>query len=519
MSLTNSKLSVETIVPEGNVTYYVTLQAANTGKSAVDYVSPLLTYNTGLEKFFINNVAVPTVSNVVSTGSSVSSPIPPNDPKVGDLWYDTVSDIQFEYVNDGFYNQWVDITGPTMSIGGPVSTNNFTYIPLTATANSISNITAVVGDSVTFNTYIGVSGGYPSAYTFFVNSGTLPTGLTLNSSTGVVSGTITLAVPAGNITTLPVTFAVRDAAGYVASAKVTVTFTVYAATYIVSYLMVGGGGGVMPYGSNAATGGGGGGGVLFGCTTLTRRTAYPVVVAAGGSIAQAAGFTAAPDSTFNGLTAFGGGAGTWLRSPGGSGGGNGVAGPAPLGAGFGWPGIAGSTQQGFPGGLFANSGPPAGGGGGGGGAGAAGGTATPVLAGAGGAGYTWPITGQTYGGGGGGGAYGTTTGGNGGPGGGGQGVKGPGSAPISNNQGTNGLGGGAGGGGTNAVSNPSFLAPGAAGGSGTIILIVPGSNFGLFGSSFPGAGIVCAPPAAPGSKLVQYSAANPATPTSFTLIA
>jgi len=40
MSLTNSKLSVETIVPEGNVTYYVTLQAANTGKSAVDYVSP-----------------------------------------------------------------------------------------------------------------------------------------------------------------------------------------------------------------------------------------------------------------------------------------------------------------------------------------------------------------------------------------------------------------------------------------------------------------------------------------------
>jgi len=518
MSLTNSKLSVETIVPEGNVTYYVTLQAANTGKSAVDYVSPLLTYNTGLGSFFVNNRVVPT-SNVSSLGSIVTSPTPPPNPAVGDLWYDSSSDIQFEYVNDGVNRQWVDITGPTMSIGGPVNTNIFTYTPLTATANSISNITAVVGDSVTFYTYIGVSGGYPYVQTYFVDSGTLPTGLTLNSSTGVVSGTITLAVPAGNITTLPVTFAVRDALGYVANTKVTVTFTVYAATYIVSYLMVGGGGGVMPYGNMAATGGGGGGGVLFGCTTLTRRTAYPVVVGAGGSIAQAAAFTAAPNSTFNGLTAFGGGAGTWQRSSGGSGGGNGVAGPAPLGAGFGWPGIAGSTQQGFPGGLFANSGPPAGGGGGGGGAGAAGGTATPVLAGAGGSGYTWPITGQTYGGGGGGGAYGTTTGGNGGPGGGGQGVKGPGSAPISNNPGTNGLGGGAGGGGTDATSNPTFLAPGAAGGSGTIILVVPGSNFGLFGSSFPGAGIVCAPPAAPGSKLVQYSAANPATPTSFTLIA
>jgi hypothetical protein len=108
MSLTNSKLSVESFVPDSNVTYFVTLQSANTGKSAVDYVSPLLTYNTGLGQFFVNNRVVPT-SNVASTGSVATSPTPPPFPSVGDLWYDTTTDIQFEYIFDGTNYQWVDI--------------------------------------------------------------------------------------------------------------------------------------------------------------------------------------------------------------------------------------------------------------------------------------------------------------------------------------------------------------------------------------------------------------------------
>jgi hypothetical protein len=527
MSLTNSKLSVEAFVPDSNVTYFVTLQSANTGKSAVDYVSPLLTYNTGLGQFFVNNRVVPT-SNVASTGSVATSPTPPPFPSVGDLWYDTTTDIQFEYIFDGTNYQWVDITSTAISTGKvPDASTIFTYTPLTANANTISTITAVNGDSVTFSTYNSAANGYPLPYTFFVDSGTLPTGLSLNSSTGVVSGKLNLVISLGSFLTSTVTFAVKDATGYVAGNKVTVTFTTWSTTYVVSYLMVGGGGGVMPYGSNAATGGGGGGGVLYGCATLTRRNTYPVVVGAGGSDTQASSFIAAPNSTFFGLTAYGGGAGTYYHSPGGSGGGNGSPNPAPSqpstcrSQGFGWPGAAGNTQQGFPGGNSVGVGAPtAGGGGGGGGANSAGVNATPGTAGAGGSGYLWPFTGQTYGGGGGGGAWGTTAVGAGGPGGGASGQKGPGTLTAPAIYGVNGLGGGAGG--IGSTAGPAPIGAGAWGGSGTIILAIPGSNYAWGGSSFPGATVACAPPALPGGKLVQYvatSSPGPTNPASFTITA
>ena len=216
MSLTNSKLSVETISPEGNSTYYVTLQPDTKGKSAVDYVSPLLTFNTGLNQFFVNNTVVPT-SNVVSLGSSVSSLTPPTNPNVGDLWYDIGTDTQFEYVSDGINRQWIDITGPTMSIGGPISTNTVTDVPFSATANPITTRNFNSGDLVGFSTFTSVSGGYPYVpYTYYVASGTLPTGLTLNSSTGIVTGIAGRAIAATNVV-----FGVRDAA----SSAVTTTVT------------------------------------------------------------------------------------------------------------------------------------------------------------------------------------------------------------------------------------------------------------------------------------------------------
>ena len=532
MSLTNSKLSVETIIPEGNITYYVTLQAANTGKSAVDYVSPLLTYNTGLGSFFVNNRVVPT-SNVSSLGSIVTSPTPPPNPAVGDLWYDSSSDIQFEYVNDGVNRQWVDITGPTMSIGGPVSTNNFTYLPFTATANPTTTRSFQSGDSVGFSTFTSVSGGYTAyPYTYYIASGTLPTGLTLNSSTGVVSGTVILPYAAANVV-----FGVRDATNF--AITTTVNFTVTAA--VIQYLVVaGGGGGASGDKAGYGAGGGGGAGAMFTGSFISSPGPYSITVGGGGNGSSPTTSPGGPTSGSSGssgnpstltgtgvvvnMPGGGGGGFSTTCAPGvggagltgGSGGGGGGATRPPGGtAGIGGvatgsPGVGVAGLYGFPGGAGSASPQPgptnAHGGGGGGGAGSVGTTAvTPTSqAGPGGAGLTWTYTGPAvfYAGGGGGasslapqalgGLGGSSIGGRGGQ-------QSTGSAP-----GTPGTGSGGGGGwATNA---------GAPGGPGVVILAIPLAA--APGVTAPGA-TQSTPPAAPGFRVYTYTTASP-TPASFT---
>ena len=518
MSLTNSKLSVETIIPEGNITYYVTLQAANTGKSAVDYVSPLLTYNTGLGSFFVNNRVVPT-SNVSSLGSIVTSPTPPPNPAVGDLWYDSSSDIQFEYVNDGVNRQWVDITGPTMSIGGPVSTNNFTYLPLTAIPNSITTINVTPGGSVNFSTYTSVTGGYTaSPYIYYIVSGTLPSGLNLGATSGVISGTTTAVESINNVT-----FGVRDATGYDSPAKLTVNIRVLNSTITLSYLAVGGGGGGG--GTQNATsaspsrgqpgGGGGGGGVLQGPTTLIRGTTYTIIVGAGGAgglannplgnIGNNGANSSISGSGFTTIDAFGGGGGGGGGGtsgiPGGSGGGGGTSSCGQFAAGL----AIGSAGQGAIGtqGWPAFTGP--GGAGGGGGAGA---TATGPT-GAGGIGYTWPFTASTYGGGGSARSVGPS------PGGGGRGVSGitTGSPTPGQENGSASTGGG--GGVVSGTGVTPYNFPGGQGGSGVVILAVP--NFAYTTITAPGA-TISTPGAAPGMTVLTYTAPTPGTPSSFTLL-
>lgn len=525
MSLTNSKLSVEAIIPEGNLTYYVTLQAANTGKSVVDYVSPLLTYNTGLGNFYVNNTVVPT-SNVVSLGSSVSSPNPPTNPKIGDLWYDTIADIQFEYVDDGINRQWVDITGPTMSIGGAISTNPLEYVPFSATANPITTRSFNSGDLVGFSTFTSVSGGYPYApYTYYVASGTLPTGLILNSVTGIVTGTAGRAIAATNVV-----FGVRDATN--SSVTTTVTFSI---SVTIQYLAVaGGGGGGADRGS-----GGGAGGLLTSNWSLGVSIPITITVgvggAAGGPALQAANGVSSNISSpaFTQVTTIGGGSGAIVNNSvntcqrngvdgarGGSGGGAGgqsVGNPSSpragtAGAGVEYPGIFGVTQQGFPGGLSSSSGPTQVAAGGGGGATGVGGNATTAfptntkIAGAGGAGYQWPFTANTYAGGGGGssdsrcGLFVPGTGGSGG--------GGPGGAPgVAGTPGTASTGGGGGGG-----SGGTPQTNGGTGGSGVIILAMPTPGY-------PGTAtgaIVTTPPAAPGFTVLTYNTPNPTTPGAFT---
>ena len=530
MSLTNSKLSVESIPPEGNLTYYVTLQPDTNGKSGVDYVSPLLTFNTGLNQFFVNNRVVPT-SNVVSLGSSVSSPEAPTNPQIGDLWYDTISDIQFEYVSDGINRQWVDITGPTMSIGGPVTTNAITYVPFTATANPVTTRILNSGDLVGFSTFTSVSGGYPYfPYTYYIASGTLPTGLTLNSVTGVVSGIAGRAYSAANVV-----FGVRDATNN--SVTTTVNFSV---SLTIQFLIVGGGGGG---GADRGAGGGAGGLLTYSFTSNTPGPAIVIAVGVGGAGGVVPATLAAngtnssitsPLSLFATVTAFGGGGGGMTNTggstptrnsvdgmAGGSGGGAGGqpfaqnpsaprVGTAGIATGSPGAGIAGT--QGFPGGQAASTSAQIMALGGGGGATGVGGNASITVptatknGGAGGAGYTWPFTANTYAGGGGGSADNrcgvNVIGGLGGAGGGGPG--GNFSLPGTPGTASTGGGGGGGSGGTPATN-------GGTGGSGVVILAMPS---GGYPGVSPGA-IATTPSAAPGYTILTYNTPNPTTPGSF----
>jgi len=288
----------------------------------------------------------------------------------------------------------------------------------------------------------------------------LPSGISINSSTGIISGTLpnissntsynfTINASDG-INTVPREFSINSN---------------YAISF--EYLMVGGGGG----GGGGYNGGGGGaGGILYG-TLLRTPGQYNISIGSAGSGAGSSfeGSGGANTSAFN-LIAYGGGKGSGEQqnmgasgsvhaTGGGSAGGRGhptyqAASATPAISGQGNIGGTGDT-------CCAN--------GGGGGAGSAGGNSNPGanLGGAGGAGIQSSITGVAvfYAGGGGG---GSRSGGSGGSG--GSGVGGSGG---SNNNGNNASSYGSGGGGGGA---PNGISNGGNGSSGVLIIAYPSTE-------------------------------------------
>lgn len=124
----------------------------------------------------------------------------------------------------------------------------------------------------------------------------------------------------------------------------------------IEYLMVAGGGsGARDTVSFQAAGGGGAGGLISGSATLALATGYSIVIGSAGArrTTDGNGFNGG-NTTFNGLTAIGGGfGGTFTGNTGGSGGGGGISSEG-----------AGTSGQGYSGGA-GNSGFSGGGGGGG----------------------------------------------------------------------------------------------------------------------------------------------------------
>jgi hypothetical protein len=294
------------------------------------------------------------------------------------------------------------------------------------------------------------------------NGSTLPSGVTLNSSTGVISGTLP---DISADTTYTFTINASDGTNIIPR-----TFSITSSYLINSEVLVVAGGGAG--GVNAGAGGGAGGLYYNGSLSLNRSIVYTLSVGNGGSGASGANSTVS-GSGFTTITALGGGKGTDSGGngvSGGSGGGGAAAGtggsatqPSSASGGFGFAGGNGNGQDGYDRA-----------GAGGGGAGGVGQNAvSSSQGGAGGAGLSYSITGTSigYAGGGGGSPHlgspgaGTQGGGTGGIGsvtaG---GVVGNGSTVGNPGTPNTGGGGGAGGGGGLA---------GGAGGSGVIVIAYP----------------------------------------------
>lgn len=294
--------------------------------------------------------------------------------------------------------------------------------------------------------------------TYGVTSGALPTGLSLNSSSGLISGTPTVANTFNFTITATNTYNQPTARAF----SISITAVINTTTLLVAG---GGSGGTGYYG-----GGGGAGGVLESSTTISPGVTYTITVGTGGvgTTTQTnrggnGGNSSISGSGFTTITAIGGGGGGSRNNDtangnatganGGSGGGTSFP-PTSVGGRGVYPGSAylSQTRQGYDGAPAPVYGTDYGSGGGG--AGGEGKCLSVNSTVDGGVGIQSSITGtSTYYGGGGGGAYG---GGSGGTGGGGN----------RNTAGTANTGGGGGG----ATDNNG---QGGNGGSGVVIIKYP----------------------------------------------
>lgn len=252
-----------------------------------------------------------------------------------------------------------------------------------------------------------------SPLTYSIVSGSLPSGVTLNSSTGVISGT-----PAAVSSTTTYSFSMTASDGQNTSAQR--SFSLVISNLLAEILVVGGGGGGGYHSGTGVNGGGAAGGLAYASAYSIFSGSYLVSVGAGGSggtlTSSVKRGNSGSDSRFGAIIANGGGyggAGNETSSYNGGAGGSGGGTTADVTA---VPGSATQTSgtdyvgYGFAGGTgYGNNGGHAAGGGGGsagvGGNGISNGTTDQ--GGVGGPGRQYSITGTSlyYAAGGGGGSY------------------------------------------------------------------------------------------------------------------
>ena len=435
--------------------------------------------NTANLNFYNSNNTLVVTGNVVGGGiRSTTSENPPDNPVIGDIWYETGTDVIYRYTNDGGSSYWIDVSGPEFSGSSPAHRSIAEFVA-TANQNSFSTVYNVNSVDVLRN---GLR--LPST-DYVANNGTsiiLDTPCNANDVVTIINFYTTSLNVVLTANTRPSGIA-NGTILWNSANNVLETFigtgwsTLASQSYSVDYLVVAGGGG----GGGYHGAGGGAGGYLASSLTVTPISTYTITVGAGGAGAASGSSTFGANGSNSSLAStaisIGGGGGAYQSSqfapqngqPGGSGGGGSGAMPPSGAAATGGAGTAGQGYAGGSGNGYWGSTSVAGGGGGGASAVGQNASNTGNNGGNGGAGNAWS-NGTTYAGGGGG--RGETTKGTGGLGGGGNG--GDNSTPASSA--TTNTGGGGGGGHTSIAGN------GGNGGSGIVIIRYLGSQRGTGGT-------------------------------------
>jgi len=272
-----------------------------------------------------------------NAAKSTTSDTAPANPKVGDSWFDTVTNVLLRYTNDGVSNNWIDISGPQNA--------GYIYQSYSITPNTTS-INETTGNTVIYT--VATTNIADNTVLYWTNSGTT----TANDfSDSISNGSVTITNNSGTITrrlvedsstegseTIVLSLRTGSNTGPVVAVASSVTVgdtSITPAFYTVDYVMVAGGGG------GGYTSGGGGGGWLGGSFSARTSTEYTITVGSGGGTIQSSrGLKGANSSIIGGVLS--------AIAIGGGGGGEGQTFTLEMNGGSGGGGIA-TTGEGVPG--------------------------------------------------------------------------------------------------------------------------------------------------------------------------
>jgi hypothetical protein len=215
-----------------------------------------------------------------NANKSTTSDTAPANPKVGDSWFDTVTNVLLRYTNDGVSNNWIDITGPQNA--------GFIYQSYSITPNT-STINETTGNTVIYT--VATTNTADNTVLYWTNSGTT----TANDfSDSVSNGSVTIINNSATITrslvadvttetteTIILNLRTGSNTGPVVAVSPTVTVgdtSLNPASYFVEILSIAGGGGGGYYG-----GGGGAGGLLLTSANLIVNGTHTITIGGGGA--------------------------------------------------------------------------------------------------------------------------------------------------------------------------------------------------------------------------------------------
>jgi hypothetical protein len=121
-----------------------------------------------------------------NAAKSTTSDTAPSNPKVGDTWFDTVTNVLLRYTNDGVSNNWIDISGP--------QNTGYIYQSYALTPNT-STINETTGNTVIYT--VTTTNTADNTVLYWTNSGST---VASDFSDSANSGNVTIINNSGTIT-------------------------------------------------------------------------------------------------------------------------------------------------------------------------------------------------------------------------------------------------------------------------------------------------------------------------------